>query len=281
MKKWLLHAALLIAVAALGAIVYLKPRSGAPESYPLSVLRAPGVKHVRIERKGEPPIVIERNEDRWSITAPLSAPADPFQIQRLLAILDATSAHRLSATDLARFDLDPPRVRLTIDGERFSFGAVNAITREQYVLAGGAVYAVAPRYGAMVPASLAHLLRKQLLDSNESPVRLEFRDFTVAMSEGKWRVSPPAGELSQDEINHWIDAWRHATALRVEPYAGGEPLDAVKMELKDGRTLVLDVLQKGSEFVIARPDGKLRYHFAAETARQLLAPPGGIPSKQP
>jgi hypothetical protein len=273
-KGWLLHAALFIAVAALGAIVYLKPRSDAPESYPLSVLRAPGVTHVRIERNGEPAIAIERTGERWSITAPLSAPADPVQMQRLLAILEATPAHRLSATDLARFDLDPPRVRLTIDGERFGFGAVNAITREQYVLAGGAVYAVAPRYGAMVPANLAQLLGKQLLGSNDFPVRLEFRDFTVAMSAGKWQVSPASAELSQDDINRWIDAWRHATALRVEPYDGSEPLDTIKMELKDGRTLALDILEKDAEFVLGRPDQKLRYHFAGEPARRLLAPPG-------
>jgi hypothetical protein len=279
-KGWLLHAALFIAVAVLGSIVYLKPRSDVPENYPLSVLRSPGIKHVRIERNGEPGMVIERTGERWSITAPVSAPADPFQVERLLAILEATSAHRLPATDLARFDLDPPRVRLTIDGERFGFGAVNAVTREQYVLAGGAVHAIAPRYGAMVPANLAHLLGKQLLSSNEFPVRLEFRDFTVAMSEGKWGVSPPPGELSQDDMNRWIDAWRHATALRVEPYAGGEALDVVRMELKDGRTLALDILQKDAEFALGRPDQKLRYYFAGEPARRLLAPPGSIPPEQ-
>lgn len=280
-KGWLLNVALLIAVVALGSFVYLKPRSDTPVSHALSTLKANEVKHIRVERKGDPPLEIERNGDTWFITAPVPAQADAFQVQRLLAILDASSAHRLAATDYTRFDLDRPLLRLTIDGEQFSFGAVNAITREQYVLAGGTVYAIAPRYGAMMPVNMAHLIRKQLFASNESPVRFEFRDFTVAQSEGRWRVSPPAGELSQDDVNRWIDGWRHAAALRAEPYSGGKPVDAVKMELKDGRTLVLDILQKGSEFVIARPDEKLRYHFAAETAKQLLAPPGSIQPKQP
>jgi hypothetical protein len=278
---WAVNAVLLVAVVALGAFVYFKPRSDTPVSHPLSTLQANQVKHIRIERKGDPPVVIERNGDTWFITAPVPAQADAFQVQRLLAILDATSAHRLAATDFTRFDLDRPLVRLTIDGEQFSFGAVNAVTREQYVLAGGAVYAIAPRYGAMMPVNIAHLIRKQLFASNESPVRFEFRDFTVAQSAGRWRVSPPISELSQDDVNRWVDSWRHAAALRAEPHSGGMPLDAVKMELKDGRTLTLDILQKGSEFVIARPDEKLRYHFAAETAKQLLAPPGNIQPKQP
>jgi hypothetical protein len=271
---WWINAVLFVAVSALGAFVYFKPRDDAPVSYALSALHAADVNRVRLERKGDPAVRIEKKGDSWFITAPLSAQADSFQVQRLLAVLDARSIHRLAATDLTRFDLDPPLMRLTIDGEQFGFGAVNAATREQYVLAGGAVYTVSPRYGAMMPVDVAHLIRRQLFTPNESPVRIELRDFTVALREGKWRVSPPTGDLSQDDVNRWIDAWRHATALRAVPYSGGKPIDAVKMKLKDGRTLELDILQKGSEFVIARPDEKLRYHFAADTAKRLLLPPG-------
>jgi hypothetical protein len=274
---WWVNLVLLIAVGALGAFVYLVPRSDKPASYALSALHAADVKRVQLERKGDPAIRIERKGERWFITAPLSTEADSFQVQRLLAVLDARSDHRLAATDLARFDLDQPLMRLTIDGEQFGFGAVNAATREQYVLAGGAVYTVSPRYGAMMPVDVAHLIRRQLFAANESPVRFEFRDFTVALHEGEWRVSPLSGELSQDDINRWIDAWRDAVALRAEPYSGGEPIDAVKLRLKDGRTLELDILQRASEFVIARPDQKLRYHFSAHIAGRLLLPPGSKP----
>ena len=273
-RGWMVNAVLLVAVSTLGAFVYFKPRADAPVSYALSALHRADVKRVQLERKGDPAIRIERKGESWFITAPLSARADSFQVEHLLAILDARSGHRLAATELTRFDLEQPLMRLVIDDEPFGFGAVNAATREQYVLAGGAVYTISPRYGAMMPIDVAHLIRRQLFTPDESPVRFEFRDFTVALSEGKWRVSPPAGDLSQDEVNRWIDGWRHAAALRAEPYSGGKPIDAVKMQLKDGRTLEFDILRKGSEFVIARPDEKLRYHFAAETAQRLLLPPG-------
>lgn len=279
MKRWwLLNAMLLIAVVALASWVYLKPRSDGAASYTLSKLAAGEVRQIRVERKGDPAVVIRKNGDGWLITAPLSAPADPFQVQRLLAILGATPAHRLPATDLARFDLDQPLMRLTIDDEQFSFGAVNAVTREQYVLTGGAVYVVPPRYGAMVPVNLAQMIRKRLLAENEAPVRFEFPDFTVALSEGKWRVSPSTGELSQDDISRWVEAWHHAAALRAEPYSGGQG-DAIKMELKDGKTLTLEILQRESEAAIARPDQKLLYHFAGEAAKRLLTPPGSVHPK--
>lgn len=273
-RSWLLNAALLATVVGLGAFIYFKPVSDAPASYSLSKLQAGEVKHIRVERKGDAPIVIERKGDSWHITAPLSAQADPFQVQRLLAILDASAAHRFAATDLARFDLDRPQARLTIDGQHFSFGTVSAVTRQQYVLAAGTVYAIEPRYGGMLPQNAEQLIKKQLFAANEAPVRFEFRDFTVVMSDGRWQVSPPSGELSQDDVQRWVDAWRHAAALRAAPDADRTPLSEIRMEFKDGRKLTLGILQREPEFVIARPDENLRYHFPAETARRLLAPPG-------
>lgn len=279
-RVWLANAALLLAVSALTAFVYLKPRGDPSASYALSQLGAERVERIRIERGGDRAIVLEKKADRWLITAPLRAPADPFQVERLLALLSARSAHRLAATDLARFELDPPQLRVSIDGETFGFGSLNVVTREQYVLAGGAVYALAPRYGAMLPATVTQLIKKQLLDAGEIPLGFELREFTVTVKDGKWEVSPAGDGLSQDEIGGWVDAWRHAAALRAEPYRGGGAVGSVKIELRDGRRLALDIVQREPELVIVRSDEKLRYHFAAETAKRLLAPPGTVSAER-
>lgn len=270
----LTNAALLVAVAALAAFVAYNPRGESPDDYRLSRLQANAVRHVRLERKGDPAIALERKEDGWFIVAPLAARADPFQVDRLLAILGATAAHRFPAQDLARFNLDQPFARVTVDGEHLSYGAINAVTQEQYVLAGGSVYALPARYGAMLPANLSQLIGKQLLNSTESPVQFQFRDFTIVRDAGGWRVSPARGDLSQDDIHRWVDAWRHAAALRAEPYADGEAVDTIRVELQNGKQLTLDVLQTAPEVVIGRRDVKLRYHFAARAAKRLLTPPG-------
>lgn len=271
---WLLNLALLLVVAALALVVALKPRSDAPATYRLSDVQPKDARQIRLERKGDPPIVVERKGTGWKITEPLTARADPFQIERLLAILDATAAQRLPAQDLGRFQLAEPLTRLTIDRETFSYGAVNGVTREQYIGAGDAVYVLAPRYGAMIPANLSQLIHKQLLDESEVPVRLAFRDFTVAREANGWRVAPAKAELSQDDIQRWVDAWRYAAALRAEPYSREKPLDSIEIVLRDGRTLTLDVVQTTPELVLGRPDERLRYHFAAQAAKRLLAPPG-------
>ena len=50
----------------------------------------------------------------------------------MLDLLSATSKEKLAATDLKRFDLDPPALRVTIDGQTFSFGTTNPLSQDQY-----------------------------------------------------------------------------------------------------------------------------------------------------
>lgn len=277
MKKWwITNLALLAAAAGLAWMAYLAPRDPEPRPFPLSTLPAAAVGHIRLERAGSDPLVLERTEGRWRLTAPFRAPADPLQVQRLLAILEARAAHRFRAEDLARFDLDPPHVRLTIDGVSFGFGAVNRATHEQYVLAGGAVYTIEPRYGSGLPASVEALIQKRLLDEDEVPVRFELQGFVVARDgEGRWRVFPAPADPSQDDVNRWVENWRQALALRVEPHPdSGESAPAISIDLEGGRRLVLRIAQREPELVLAHPERGLRYYFAPSAAGRLLAPPG-------
>ena len=274
-KSWLVNAALLIAVVALGWLVYLKPRSDEPVTYPLSALKTGEVGKIHLERTGQTPVVLEKKAGLWFITAPLAAPAEPLQVQRLLAILGARASSRLGASDLARFDLDRPAVRLTVDAQSFSFGTVSTTAREQYVLTGNAVYTVGPGYGAALPADFTQLIGRRLFADGEVPVRFEFSDFAVNNTDAKWVVTPmPSTELSQDDINRWVNDWRLASAMRVEPSGKGKMLGEIKVEFKDGGKLTLGILQREPELVLLRADQNLRYSFFAQTAKHLLSPPG-------
>lgn len=276
-RNWLAIAALLLAVAALGGVVYFKPRDGDAVGHALSSLRPGDAQQVRIERGDAPVIVLDRRNGGWFISAPFIAPAEDFHVQRLLAILDARASSRFAATDLARFDLAPPRTSLRIDGHVFGFGAVNAVTREQYVLAGDAVYTVVLNYGAALPADASQLIARQIFEQHEVPARFAFAAFTVEQQDGKWRLAPPTAEVSQDDFNRWVESWRHASALRAEPYDQRKPQEEIAIALGNGGTLSLGILQREPEFVLARPDNKLQYVFTAETGRRLLTPPGSKP----
>lgn len=267
-----INVALLTAVAALALFAYLKPHQSQPE-HRLSTLKTADARTIKIEIAGSAPIALERAAAEWRLSAPFAARADDFQSQRLLEILDAASKDRFPAAGLARFDLNEPNARLTINQQAFSFGAVNPMSREQYVLTQDGIYLIALRYGAALPKNALQLVNRQLFAAEEAPAALEFQEFRLAQQDGKWVMSPAIADSSQDDINRWIDEWRLATALAVLPMSNRKPLATIKARLRSGNDVTLTVLQREPELVLARSDQQFEYQFSAGVAQRLLAPP--------
>jgi hypothetical protein len=271
-STWL-NALLAAAVVALGAFFYFRPARDAAVEHPLSALKPQEATSLRIERAGAAPILLDRKQDAWFISAPFAARADASRVQQLLAIVEARAVHRLPAGDRGRFGLEQPEARLVVDGQPFSFGMVSDITREQYVMSGNAVYAVHPRYGAALPLSAVQMASRQLFGADESPVRFALSDFAVEQRNGKWMLAPRSADLSQDDLLRWVDEWRLASALRVESRSTARARDEIKIQLKNGGGFTLGILSREPELVLARSDEKLQYRFGAELAKRLLSPP--------
>jgi len=273
-QSFWLNIALLVGVALAGAFVYLRPPAEGPVEHAVSGLAPASATSVRIERPGTDTVIVEKKDGGWFLLAPFTARADEFMVQRLLAILQARTAHRFAATDLARFDLEKPRARLVIDGQNFDFGLLNEISREQYVRTGDAVYALSARYGLALPVHPEALASRRLLAPGETPVRISPPGFSVARSGERWVLEPAPTGLSQDDVNRWVEEWRSATALRIEPHRQGEARESVRIELANGDTLAIGILGRKPEVVLLRPDQRLQYHFVAEVGMRLLSPPG-------
>jgi hypothetical protein len=268
-----INVVLLVGVITLALFAYFQPPTAAP-NYRLSMLTAADAKSIKIEASGAPPIVLERSGAEWKIDAPLAARADDFQVQRILAVLGATAEERLPATDLARFDLAPPALTLTIDGQTFGFGIVNALTREQYVLTRNEIYLTRPGYGMAVPAW--QLISRQLFAENETPTAFEFPNFKLAQQNGKWMLSPsPKTALSQDDFNRWIDNWHYASALAVQPAGKRTGVTTIQVKFQGNHTVKLAVLQRVPQLVLTRDDQPaFEYQFTDDVSQQLLTPPG-------
>jgi hypothetical protein len=284
MRSWISLGVLFACVVALGAWVYYKPATRDAETHALSALKPAQVKRVQMERfvsvaqapspAAQQPIVLERQDATWRMTSPLQARADAFQIGRVLSILDARSTVRYRADDLARFGLDRPLAKVTIDDQSFAYGALNTTTREQYVLTGESVYVVPLSHGAALPREPDALLARELFSPAENPVRFELPGFSIALDDGTWRLQPMPTEASADERVAWVDAWRRAIAVRVTRHDGKASRADVKVALKDGKTVEIEIVQREPELVLMRADEGLRYHFFAANAKRLLSPPG-------
>ena len=291
MRSWISLALLCLAVAALGAWVYHKPDEPSAQAYGLSTLAAKDVKRIRVERKGAPQaagpekpaavdtsqappaaIELERREDGWRMTAPFAARAEAPQVERLLSILDAKSVARFPATDLGRYGLADPAIKVTLDGETFGYGAVNTATREQYVLTRDGVYAIPLAQRNAVPRDADALIAHALFAPGESPIAFELPSFTATLQDGTWIVTPDDG-ASADERNAWVGAWRQANAVRAARHDGAAAASAINAKLADGRTIAIGILQREPELALVRTDEGIQYHFFADTGKRLLAPP--------
>jgi uncharacterized protein DUF4340 len=288
MRSWLTLALLAAIVLGLGAWVYYQPQPDAPPAHAISSVRPDNVRHVRLERLidvAESPaqgnaahrgfvVVLERKSGEWRMMFPVAARADAFQAERLISILEARSTVRYPATDAARYGLDRAVARLTLDGETFIYGALNATTREQYVATREGVYVVPLNYAAVLPRNPDVLLAREVLAKTEVPVRFELGDFSVVLDGGTWRVTPPAVEASADERSAWVDRWRQASAINALRHDGRAAKEHVKVQLADSKTIDIGILQREPELVLVRGDEGVQYHFFGRDAKRLLLPPG-------
>ncbi len=197
-----LNLALLAAVIALALFAYYKPPKSAPE-HKLSTLKAADATGIKIEIAGSPPIALARTLAGWHMTAPLDARADSQQVQRVLEILDATAKDRFPAAGLARYDLNEPAARLTVNQQTFGFGGVNPMSREQYVLTQDGVFPVSLRYGTLLPRTATQMISRTIVRCRRSAGRVPCStDFALAQRDGKWQVDAArCGFRGADDVN--------------------------------------------------------------------------------
>lgn len=276
-KSWITLGVMTAVILALAAWIQLHPAQKTERRTPISTLTPSAAHELRLERPDKPTLEMGRKDGQWRLTAPFAARAEPAQVERLLSVLTATAELTLPAVDLARFELEHPRARLTIDRQPFSFGTVNPLTGNVYVLSGERVFLLEPKYAGVFPADPNAAIDRRLLASGEAPVSFVFPQFQVRQEEGNWRVTPVDAELSQDDLLRWVEGWRLASALRAEPYDGPAPAAHITIGLRDGRHIPIGVTEHEGELAFTRYDEHVRYYFFGNSARRLLAPPSITP----
>lgn len=272
--RWLLTLALALLALGLGLWVYLMPRSEDRSSFGISELAAHAVKRIRVERTGESPIVLERTGESWRVAEPLRAAADLAEVNRLLAVLGARAPQRMVPIELARFDLDRPPLRLTFDNQSLDFGMVSAVGREQYVLTGDAIYVIDPKHTAHIPRAAIQFVSRQLLPGDAQIVGLQLPGFTLTQEAGAWRLSPPGGNASADDLGRFVERWRYARAQRVEPAGEGSAQGDVAVHLANGSITRFGIAQRGDVMILRDATSALDYLFPADAAQRLLTRPG-------
>ncbi len=271
-RATLVNVALALLVAGLALFLYLRPRPGAAPELALFALDPERVTRIRVERGGEP-VVLEKRDGHWHLAEPYRARADAFRTRQLLDLLHAKASRKLSATDLARFDLERPQARVVFDDRAIAFGTVNELSNEQYVMVGEDVYLVPLRYAAALPQEAKDVTGRQLFGPDEEPVAIALPGMTMAQREGIWKLSPETPGWSQDDLNRWGDEWRSAASLLTQKGAGTAAGKPITVTLRNGTVVRLTIVQREPELVLLREDEGLQYLFSAAAGKRLLTPP--------
>jgi len=165
---------------------------------------------IQLHRTNQFIVRVERTNQGWSVTAPISYPAQSYTIERLLADLTSLSSYtylspeelRAGGKTVAAFGLDLPMVTLTLhhEGKRTEllFGSSTAAGDMDYfqVLDRPGIYVIPSDVARRLPQS-ANQWRDPLLLSLEGvswdrfEVRSQGRGFALQFTNGQFHLSKP------------------------------------------------------------------------------------------
>jgi hypothetical protein len=296
-NRWLLNLAMLCLVGGLVAFLYLRPQQTAEQSasYEISTYKLSEFNAISVEYPTKAAVAFEKVNGFWRLSAPTNMRADQASVQRILSIIAAKSKDKITSTNLEKFGLTNPELKLKLfrdknNVEEFTFGTHNPVTDEQYVAHRNAVYLVSNAYAEAAATQLIELIDKSPLKPTEKVAGFDFSHLEqwqdtklkVEMVEGKWKASIAAAKPQQNEMNEWLDfSWMHNAAKSVEVYTPDPKITYPSFEIKltDGSKVHFDKIQESPDLQLARPDEGLIYNFPGDSGFTMLNPPINIPSK--
>jgi len=266
-RLWL-NIGLLLLVLALALLAYYQPGLAPQAPVKLTSLGAQHVTRLRIEQPGQAPLVLEKQAGKWNITGPVRVEANTLRVETVLRLAETESLARFPARDLQRFKLDKPLLRVWLNDISIAFGDSAPLGQQRYLLLGGTVHLIADYVYYYLSGGLPLFASNTLLSQGAQLQSLELPGFSLARVDGRWRLDP-SREVSMDDINQFLDAWRVAQALQVTRYQNQAAQDKVHVRLQDGAIEFL-ILAREPELILARPDAGLQYHLGSGAAQRLL-----------
>jgi hypothetical protein len=289
-SRWLVNLALLVIIAGLGLFLYFNPKEEASSfnEVRVSEINQDDIGKIAIEFPAKNPVVLEKHDGHWKLVQPYAARAGDVAVGRILAVLNADSVDKFDTSDLERFGLDNPSLRLRLDDKEILFGTYNPVNGRQYILFDNSVYLVSTQFYDAAGTQVVELLDKQLLAPDEKVVGFDFAHLeqweetglVVEHNGGNWKVSIPNAKPNKAEMDEWFgDGWKTLSARSVQPYKRNSQENHPYFEilLEGGKRLRIEKHLESPELILARPDEAMEYHFAPDLGFALLNPPVGAP----
>lgn len=268
-SRALVNIIMLAAVLGLAALVYFSSLPPAePDLQRLTGLTPETVKQLRLERDTEALSFVRGADGRWQMQTPVVVAANPVLLQRMLAAFGLQSQQRypLVETELKKYGLDTPPVRLEADGQALVFGRLNPLNSLRYVQLDNQVHMVAENDIAFLQQDWPSYVTSTLLPAQAPVVSLAIEGLgALKSSDTGWQYTGGYAPHSADQMQALVDAWQAAqgvsvTALteQVVTALGGINVEVV---LANDELLRFVLVKQAEQWLVIRPELGLAYHI--------------------
>ena len=271
-RRWLINAALLVLIASLvtaGRLLKEEPTEASGQQ--LISLELSEVSRIEI-RVGDSPIVLQRRNDRWRITAPVEWSAQTANVDRLMTLLkvETSPVGKLDEIDPAALGLAPALASVAFNGHWLYFGVTNNIGGRRYVQYQDDLYLVPDTHLAFATQGLPGLVDRQLIPDDLGIVSFELPDGRVEQdADGSWQLHPTGSAVRPLPD---FDNWRRRSATSIRPAdSSATAIARLPLKLGDDESLDLALMSTEPEIIIANPQNGLQYHYPRDYFVSLLA----------
>lgn len=278
-RQWKLNLGLLILIALLVLLAYLRPGIEPPKPVvTISDLDLATVRQLRIEQPGKPDIVLQQVNGEWRILQPLQAQADLFRVNEVLRVAHSQSLNQLpfqASTDAGKFGLESPKAIVHFDKLELKFGDTSPINQQQYLLVDNTLHLVSANTLWSVNRPANDYIERRLLKQKTAPDLIRFADGNaLQLVNGSWHLQKTIPTLTSDALTQIVNEWRYATALRAAPKKSATGLGKFQLRFPQpqgkAETVDIDIVAYAPDLILYRRDEGLLYYFPADTIRRLV-----------
>lgn len=277
----LLNLGLLIFIVILVILLIYTPGKDEPAKTKLTTLKQGDITHIKFTRNTLPPVALTKQNGHWYMSDPYQVPANDFQVQTLLRLIETNSLARydLHGKDLTKYKLDKPQASITFnDALTIEFGGTAALNQNRYVRIGDTMHLIIDTFFYQLNTKATYFVSHALLPSGSQITLLQLPDLKLELQDGKWNTSPQQEGFSADATTELINAWQFGQAMDIQPYTKKLNPESIKETItvalkKQHHPIQLELIKSNEKFILGRRDLGLQYIFPMETAEQLLRLP--------
>ncbi|MCW8983301.1 MAG: DUF4340 domain-containing protein [Gammaproteobacteria bacterium] len=285
MKRSTINLLLLGAVIALLMITLYEPGvESRPESIKLLSLSADEVNEITINNRLQKSVLLKWDSQKnWQMVEPLQVRANHHKVESVLKILqqEPTNRFALRRDKLASYGLDNPQVELILNGEqRLTFGSQTPLNTYRYLQLGDEVLTIKDSAFYPIASRYTNFIDSKLIPDGALLASITLPEYQIQLTEAGWQAEPINSELQEmDELNgdliaQWIDQWRYASSVDIEPIGMTDSeFGEVVVTLQSGEKLRWSIADQHDGLILQRPDLGIEYHLSGPQREALLLPP--------